>query len=140
MSPATSASTRIVVSTRQDASPAVSPDGSRIAFASDRSGSFEIYLSGSDGSDPVQLTSMKAPDTGTPMWSPDGKQIAFDSRLEGHSDIFVISAQGGSPRRLTTEAYDNMLPSWSRDGWFSAPSIPSSAIIRRRGAITRNRS
>jgi eukaryotic-like serine/threonine-protein kinase len=116
MPPGTSAPIRIVVSTRQDSAPAVSPDGSRIAFASDRSGSFEIYLSGSDGSDPVQLTSMKAPDTGTPRWSPDGKQIAFDSRLEGHSDIFVISADGGSPRRLTTEAYDNMVPSWSRDG------------------------
>ena len=43
-------------------------------------------------------------------------QIAFDSRFEGHSDIFVISANGGSPRRLTTEGYDNMMPSWSRDG------------------------
>ena len=75
----------------------------------------EIYVCGSDGSNPVQLTSMRAPDTGTPAWSPDGKQIAFDSRLEGHSDIFVINAEGGSPHRLTTEPYDNELPSWSRD-------------------------
>lgn len=110
--------TELVASTRQDASPAVSPDGKRIAFASDRSGSFEIYVAADSGADPVQLTSMKAPDTGTPAWSPDGKEIAFDSRLEGHSDIFVISADGGSPRRLTTEPYENELPSWSRDGRF----------------------
>ena len=91
-----------------------------IAFASNRSGGFEIYVCGGDGSNPVQLTSMKAPDTGTPAWSPDGKQIVFDSRLEGHSDIFVINAvinaEGGSPHRLTTEPYDNELPNWSRDG------------------------
>jgi serine/threonine protein kinase/Tol biopolymer transport system component len=107
---------KLIASTREDASPAFSQDGQRIAFASDRSGRFEIYVCGSDGSNPVQLTSMKAPDTGTPAWSPDGKQIAFDSRLEGHSDIFVINAEGGSPHRLTTERYDNELPSWSRDG------------------------
>jgi eukaryotic-like serine/threonine-protein kinase len=134
----TSAPTRTVVSTRQDAAPAISPDGSRIAFASDRSGSFEIYVSSSDGSDPVQLTSMKAPDTGTPRWSPDGKQIVFDSRLEGHSDIFVIGVERGSPRRLTTEAYDNMMPSWSRDGqWIYFNSdrtgIPQAWKVRAQG-------
>jgi len=107
---------KLIASTREDASPAFSPDGQRIAFASNRSGRFEIYICGSDGTNPAQLTSMKAPDTGTPAWSPDGKRIAFDSRLEGHSDIFVINAEGGSPHRLTTEPYDNELPSWSRDG------------------------
>jgi Tol biopolymer transport system component len=110
--------TQLVASTRQDASPAVSRDGNRIAFASDRAGSFDIYVVASSGSDSVQLTSMKAPDTGSPAWSPDGKQIAFDSRLEGHSDIFLITADGGPPRRLTTEPYDNELPTWSHDGRF----------------------
>jgi serine/threonine protein kinase/WD40 repeat protein len=117
---------KLIASTREDASPAFSPDGHRIAFASNRSGRFEIYVCGGDGSNPVQLTSMKAPDTGTPAWSPDGKQIAFDSRLEGHSDIFVINAEGGSPHRLTTEPYDNELPSWSRDGhWIYFTSVRS---------------
>lgn len=110
--------TQLVASTRQDASPAVSRDGNRIAFASDRAGSFDIYVVASSGSDYVQLTSIKAPDTGSPAWSPDGKQIAFDSRLEGHSDIFLISVDGGPPRRLTTEPYDNELPTWSQDGRF----------------------
>ena len=86
---------KLIASTREDAEPAFSPDGQRIAFASDRSGSFEIYVCARDGSNPLQLTSMKAPDTGTPSWSPNGREIAYDSRLEGHSDIFVIGADGG---------------------------------------------
>ena len=107
---------RIVASTREDSAPAFSPDGRRIAFASNRSGSFEIYVCNVDGSNQLQLTSMQAPDTGTPRWSPDGKQIAFDSRHEGHSDIFVISAEGGTPRRLTNSPYDSNTPAWSHDG------------------------
>jgi eukaryotic-like serine/threonine-protein kinase len=107
---------KLVASTREDSEPDISPDGNRLTFASSRSGSLELYVSGIAGSNPVQLTSMKAPDTGTPRWSPDGKLIAFDSRLEGHADIFVISPDGGSPRRLTTEPYDNQIPAWSHDG------------------------
>ena len=107
---------RIVVSTREDSQPEISQDGKRLAFASDRSGNLEIYVSGADGSNPVQLTSMKVSDTGTPRWSPDGKWIVFDSRAEGHGDIFVISSDGGTPRRLTTDPYDNQIPAWSRDG------------------------
>lgn len=94
----------------------ISPDGQKIAFGSDRSGTIEIWLCDSDGSNPVQLTSMGAANTGTPRWSPDGRQIAFDSRKEGHSDIYLIDAGGGSPRRLTTEPFENNVPSWSKDG------------------------
>ena len=122
------APSRIVASTRQDSSPALSPDGSRLAFASDRSGSFEIYTSAADGSNPVQLTSM-VNGTGSPAWSPDGKQIAFDSRKNGQGDIYLIGAQGGSPRQLTKGPYDSEIPTWSRDGrWIyftlTAPGSP----------------
>ena len=91
-------------------------NGKRVAFASDRSGNWEIWTSESDGSNPVPLTSLGASDTGTPRWSPDGRQIAFDSRKEGHADIYVISAEGGSPQRLTAGPFENNLPAWSRDG------------------------
>lgn len=107
---------RIIASTKEDAEPSLSPDGQRIVFSSERSGSFEIYLANSDGSNQVQLTSLKAPDTGAARWSPDGKLIAFDSRYEGHSDIFVISVDGGTPRRLTSGPNENETPSWSHDG------------------------
>lgn len=107
---------KIISSTQEDGAPSLSPDGQRIVFSSNRTGANQIYVAGADGSNPIQLTSLKAPDTGTPRWSPDGKQIAFDSRLEGHSDIFVISADGGTPRRLTSGPNENETPNWSHDG------------------------
>jgi Tol biopolymer transport system component len=122
------APSRIIASTRQDSSPAFSPDGNRLAFASDRAGSFEIYISAADGSNPVQLTAMKT-GSGSPTWSADGKQIAFESGENGEGDIYLISAEGGSPRRLTKGPYDSKVPTWSRDGrWIyftlTAPGNP----------------
>ncbi len=108
--------TKITASTREENDVSFSPDGRKIVFGSTRSGTQELWLSDSDGSNPLQLTSMAATATGTPRWSPDGKQIAFDSRLEGHSDIFLISAEGGSPHRLTEGPFENDIPGWSRSG------------------------
>ena len=107
---------KLIASTRMDAEGEYSPDGKRIVFSSDRSGSFEIWVANDDGSNPVQLTSLGGSSTGSPRWSPDGKRIAFDSRLEGHSDIFILNPEGGSPRRLTTENAENNIPAWSRNG------------------------
>ena len=110
------AATKLIASSRGQYDFSYSPDGTKIAFGSDRSGPNEIWICNSDGSNPVQLTSLANSATGTPRWSPDGKQIAFDSRLEGHSDIFVISAEGGKARRLTEGPSESAVPSWSHDG------------------------
>jgi eukaryotic-like serine/threonine-protein kinase len=107
---------KLIASSRMDAEGEYSPDGKRIVFSSDRSGSFEIWVANDDGSNPVQLTSLGGSSTGSPCWSPDGKRIAFDSRLQGHSDIFILNSEGGAPRRLTTENAENNLPAWSRNG------------------------
>jgi eukaryotic-like serine/threonine-protein kinase len=105
-------------SPRQDVSGVYSPDGKRVAFSSDRSGAFEIWLAASDGSHQQQLTTFRGPITGSPRWSPDGKWIAFDSRPGGHSAVFVIPTEGGSPRQLTEGQHDDIVPSWSHDGAF----------------------
>ena len=107
---------QLISSTQQQAAPAYSPDGSRIAFQSDRSGDWEIWTCARNGSDPVQLTRFRGPLTGTPRWSPDGKEIAFDSRASGVSQIYVVSAAGGEPRQLTHDGEGSEVPSWSRDG------------------------
>jgi Tol biopolymer transport system component len=109
--------TRLIFSSQQEDTPQFSPDGTRITFNSNRSGSFEIWVSDRAGRNPVQLTFFGGPYvTGTPRWSPDSKLIAFDSRPKGPSDIFVVSAEGGAPRCLTEESSDDLVPSWSRDG------------------------
>src|SRR5499433_30191 len=106
----------LIVSTALEASPRYSPDGKRIAFVSNRSGSDEIWVCGCDGENPIRLTSFRGPLAGSPSWSPDGKQIVFDCRPEGNADLYVVSAEGGQPRRLTTDQAEDIVPSWSRDG------------------------
>ena len=107
---------RVISSTRLESGPQFSPDGSKIAFQSTRSGGFEIWVCQGDGSSPMQLTHFNTVLTGTPRWSPDGRQIAFDSRPAGNADIFVIDFQGGPLRKLTSEPWNEEVPSWSRDG------------------------
>ena len=106
---------KLISSTRFESGPQFSPDGSRIAFESTRSGAYEVWMCRSDGSGLVQLTHFNSL-TGTPRWSPDGKQIAFDSRAAGNADIYVIDSEGGPPHRLTSEPSGEVSPSWSRDG------------------------
>jgi Tol biopolymer transport system component len=111
-----STANKFISSTRTDSDPLFSPDGQKITFLSDRSGSAEIWVCNSDGSHAAQTTSMGGPATGTPRWSPDGQHIAFDSTPDGNWDIFVVAASGGKPRRLTNQPSSEAIPSWSRDG------------------------
>ncbi len=73
--------------------PAWSPDGTRIAFESDRDGDDEIFVMKADGTQVRQLTDNDDRDSG-PAWSPDGKHIAFVSNRYGNSEIFVMNADG----------------------------------------------
>jgi eukaryotic-like serine/threonine-protein kinase len=120
---------KLIGSTRRDGGAQYSPDGKKIVFASDRSGSPEIWMCDRDGLNPVQLTDFNGPLTGAAQWSPDGRNIAFDSRPQGNPDIYVIAAEGGSPRRLTAEPSIDILPSWSKDGrWIYFTSNRSGAF------------
>ena len=108
----------LIVSSLRDTNPQFSPDGTKIAFASDRSGEAnEIWVARADGSGVVQMTNRLGSHQGTPRWSPDGRWIAFDSLgQDGHWDIYVIDASGGRSRRITFEPSEENLPNWSRDG------------------------
>jgi len=107
---------KIIASTRYEAGPQFSPDGRKIAFHSDRSGIFEIWVCDAAGFDPIQLTFLGRSNTGTPRWSPDSRRIVFDARPADTADIYVIDADGGGLRRVTSEPSDDVVPSWSNDG------------------------
>jgi Tol biopolymer transport system component len=107
---------RLISSTRHDLAPQYSPDGRRIVFASNRSGTMEIWMCDGEGRNVNQVTFFGGPPTGSPRWSPDGRWIAFDSRPDGNPDIYVVAAEGGTPRRLTADAAQDIVPQWSRDG------------------------
>lgn len=107
---------RLVPSTRISTEPDYSPDGNQIVFASERSGSWEIWTCRSDGTQPRQLTNMPGQQSASPRWTPDSKWIIFDSRFEGHADLAMIGAQGEGLKRLTTDTSDEFLPRFSRDG------------------------
>lgn len=106
----------VLGSTMRDWMPHFSPDGSRIAYTSNRSGSHEIWVSAPDGEDAVRLTSMNASFTGAPRWSPDGQHIVFEVQRDENADLYLTDVNGNLPRRLTTHAAADVRPRWSKDG------------------------
>jgi Tol biopolymer transport system component/DNA-binding winged helix-turn-helix (wHTH) protein len=101
--------------TDQGPGPQFSPDGQKLAFMSDRSGTMEIWVSNRDGKNPVQLTAIG--NAGTPRWSPDSKSIVFDANRKSGAALYTVALGGGAaPRLLTPDGTENRCPSWSHDG------------------------
>ncbi len=106
----------VASSTYDELTPDYSPDGKRLAFASNRSGDEEIWIANADGSSPEQVTSMKGPLCANPRWSPDGSTILFNSRREGSADLYLLTPDTGEVRRITDDPAEEVEPRWSRDG------------------------
>jgi Tol biopolymer transport system component len=106
---------KVIASTRADEDGAFSPDGSKIAFSSDRSGVYEIWVADGNGSNARRVTSLDA-FSASPMWSPDGRRLAFDSNGNGETRVWTVPADGGAAKALVDESFDAWVPSWSRDG------------------------
>jgi Tol biopolymer transport system component len=130
--------TRLTNAAFVDREPAWSPDGTRIAFQSDRddpnvpscsSCNFEIYVMNADGTGQTRLTFSDPGGTGgvrdvEPNWSPDGTRIAFSSDRECGSagfrcvaDVFVMNSDGSAQTRITSlDGVSDTDPAWSPDG------------------------
>ncbi len=116
---------RLVMSSREDSTPMLSPDGRHIAFTSDRSGSVEVWVCDSQGANAVQLTSLGF--ARNPYWSPDSRNIVFEARPGDRTLLFVVAASGGARRQVTSD--EGYYPSWSRDGrWIYFYARTSGAI------------
>jgi dipeptidyl aminopeptidase/acylaminoacyl peptidase len=128
--------TQITSGDFDDADPAWSPDGRRIAFASNRSApepdrnfNTDIWTVAADNTDQgkslVQITTAPGTD-GAPAWSPDGKSIAFTTQLDDKLfqyatiHIGVAPAAGGGPAKILTQSLDRnaSVPKFSPDGQF----------------------
>lgn len=108
--------------TDQGPGPQMSPDGTKLAYMSDRSGTMEIWVSDRDGSHPRQLTAIG--NAGTPRWSPDSQSIVFDAGQRNGVAIYTLPLTGGSSRVLVQDQYTNVCPAWSHDGkwvYFASP-------------------
>ena len=92
-----------------------SPDGKRIAFASERSGLPGVWISSDNGTNLVQISNPNYV-SGSPQWSPDGNRIAFDSHPLDRWEIYVADVAERKPRKLVTNITNAVRPHWSRDG------------------------
>ena len=96
--------------------PAWSYDGKRIAYQSDKDGTFHIYVMNADGTDNRQISSGKDIDDRHPAWSPDGNAIAVDSGDATHREIWIIDVASGRRTQVTKTGNLATFPSWSPDG------------------------
>src|SRR5436190_11041336 len=102
-------------SAEQNSWPALSPDGTRIAFARTIHSNTDVYVMNVDGTGLRRLTHARAPDY-HPTWSPDGTRIAYEGMEGGDADIHVMNANGSHDVNITRNAALDGSPTWSPDG------------------------
>jgi TolB protein len=109
--------TRLTGSPWDDITPALSPDGSRIAFASRQNGYWDLFLLSLVDGSLQRLTDTGDADT-SPTWSPDGKWLAYETYSLNHAQIAVLSVEDPSaaPMFLTSDENENHMPAWSPQG------------------------
>ena len=118
---------RLTNNRNNELSPVWSPDGERIAFASDRKGdwqNFEIYVMDADGGNEQRLTENRVHDR-YPSWSPDSKRITFSSWKPGDwesLEIYVMDANGGNLQRLTNNPNADVGPAWLNSPFSVSPA------------------
>ncbi len=111
--------------------PAWSPDGEYVAYFSDRTGEYELYLRAGDGKGPERrITTGGKVFRYCPVWSPDSKRIAFSDKT---GSVFVLDIDDGKPKFVDKDEWLRITSySWSPDSRWLAYS---KYMPNRQGAI-----
>ncbi len=117
---------RAIPNTLRGQDPAVSPDGSKIAYLQYSDGTLNLATINFDGTEKTLLTDF---DEGTwmqhPDWSPDGKHIVFSIFRHFRQDLYIIDADGSNLRPITWDAWESQDAHWADDGKIYFSSDPT---------------
>jgi TolB protein len=109
--------TRITMGKWNDIAPALSPDRTQLAFASDRSGFWDLYVMDLKNGEVAQITNTPAYDS-APSWSPDSKWLAFETYTNDNLNISVVSVKDRTQPiiPITEDPASDHSPAWAPDG------------------------
>lgn len=113
--PQTQPLTRITTGDWNDIAPAISPDRTRLAFASDRGGAWDLYVMALATGEVTQVTSSPQYDA-APSWSPDGQWLAFETYTNDNLEIAVVNVASGETISITQHPASDHSPAWAPDG------------------------
>lgn len=109
-----------IASSRDEETPTIAPDGSAVAYVSNRLGTYDLWLetleSGQTGKKPAHRLTNFNPGPATPSFSPDAQWISFWRPLNGRRRIWALPLNGGAPVPLVEGPSDDIHPSYSPDG------------------------
>jgi len=112
--------------------PTWSPDGGRLAYESNQTGDWDVWVTQLGGGEPVNLTADAAGADRFPSWSPDGQQIAYLSERDRVWALYTLSALGGRPRKLLSLPPADESPPWGSPQW-STDGTELAVAIRNAG-------